>query len=78
MAGGRVELTIEDEIVTRSVIDPALLEKVSFTKNALRESLVYVTCKKGGDKCPTIIETFNAGLSAIKADGTLDKLLNNP
>lgn len=73
---GRVELTIEDEIVAKSVIAPDLLNKLAFTKNALNENALYIACNKANTKCDTIIKAFNNGLKKMQADGSLNAIMN--
>lgn len=76
LVAGRIDLTVEDEIVSKTVIKPELLEKIAFTSQALSESPLYITCNKTAAKCKALIDAFNAGLKAITADGSLHALLN--
>jgi polar amino acid transport system substrate-binding protein len=74
----RIDLTLEDEIVARALItkeDPTLLEKISFTKNALSSNSLHVTCSLKNPKHKEIIEAFNTGLADIKASGEYAKIL---
>ncbi|MGH1486891.1 MAG: transporter substrate-binding domain-containing protein [Cellvibrionaceae bacterium] len=64
---GEVELTLDDEIASQVSIEPSLLEKIEFTKNALNEIPLYITCNKSNPNCKSIIEDFNKGLSVIKS-----------
>jgi polar amino acid transport system substrate-binding protein len=71
---GRVDLTIEDEIVAKSILNkkaPALLEQVEFIQNPLSSNDLYVACGLANPRHEEIINAFNKGLEAIKADGTL-------
>ena len=71
---GRVDLTIEDEIVAKSILNkkaPALLEQVEFSQNPLSSNDLYVACGLANPRHEEIINAFNKGLEAIKADGTL-------
>lgn len=74
---GRVELTIEDEIVAKSVIPRYLLRQLTFTQNALSENALYLTCNKSNPKCSTIVEAFNLGLKQMQTDGSLDAIIND-
>ena len=74
----RIDLTLEDEIVARALIadkSPKLLEKIEFTTNSLSVNKLHVTSGLKNTKHKAIIEAFNKGLKAIKADGTFDKIL---
>ncbi len=75
---GRVNLTLEDEIVAKTIIPPDLLKEVAFTQNALNEKPLYMTCSKSNEKCKAIITSFNQGLSIMKTNGQLDQLLSAP
>lgn len=72
---GRVDLTLEDEIVAKASLDKALLDKVDFTQNALSESPLYITCLKANSKCDTIVSAFNKGLSELKSQDAYDALM---
>lgn len=76
----RIDLTLEDEIVARSVISkesPDLLEKIEFTNNSLSENALHVTVGLAHPRHKEIIEAFNKGLAEIKANGTYAKTLAN-
>lgn len=62
---GRVDLTLDDEIAARESIEPELLKQIEFTKNALSEIPLYITCSKANPACEKIIKDFNRGLSAM-------------
>jgi polar amino acid transport system substrate-binding protein len=75
---GRIDLTLEDEIVARSLIKhsaPEMLQQVEFTQNALSTQPLYVTSGLKNPRHKAIVEAFNKGLAAIKANGTYDKIL---
>jgi len=74
LVSGRVDLTLEDEIVAKSILSkkaPALLKQIEFTKNAYSSNDLHVTCALANPRHEEIINAFNKGLDAIKADGTL-------
>lgn len=74
----RVDLTLEDEIVARSVIsakDPQALEQIEFVKTPLSVNPLYVTAGLQNPKAQEIIGAFNKGLEVIRANGTLDRIM---
>ncbi|MBU6955037.1 transporter substrate-binding domain-containing protein [Hahella sp. HN01] len=73
----RVDLTLEDEIVAKSVMKDAGIDlgSVEFTSNALSVNDLHVATGKANSQGQKIIEAYNRGLAAIKADGTYDKIL---
>lgn len=74
---GRVELTLDDEIVAKAIIPSDLLKKISFTNNALTAQKLFITCNKENPKCNRIINDFNAGLEMMRNDGSLDAMINS-
>lgn len=80
LVGGRIDLTLEDEIVGKNLIaakDASLLDKIEFTKNALSANELFVTCGLANPRHEEIINAFNKGLEAIRADGTLVKIFKS-
>ena len=78
VANNRLDLALEDELVARSLIteeDPALMEKVEFTENALSSEGLHVTSGLANSGHAMIIEAFNKGFETIKANGTFDRIL---
>jgi polar amino acid transport system substrate-binding protein len=76
---GRIDLTLEDEIVARSLIRrdaPDLLPQIEFTQNALSTQALHVTSGLKNPRHQTLIEAFNKGLATIKTNGTYDKILH--
>ena len=74
LVSGRVDLTLEDEIVAKSILSkkaPDLLTQIEFTQNAYSSNDLHVTCGLANPRHEEIINAFNKGLEAIKADGTL-------
>lgn len=73
----RVDLTLEDEIVARSIInaeDPQTLEQIEFVKTPLSVNPLYVTAGLQNPRAQEIIGAFNRGLDTIKSNGTLDRI----
>jgi polar amino acid transport system substrate-binding protein len=75
VAGKRIDLTLDDEIVLKTIIPLKVLEQVAFTKNALSEKPLYITCYKTNSKCDDIISSFNKGLKEMQDNGELAKVL---
>ncbi len=78
VAKGRVDLTLDDEIVIKDLINrelPQLKDKLSFTRNALEEKPLYIASSLQHPHGKQIISAFNKGLAQIRADGTYENLL---
>lgn len=74
LVSGHVDLTLEDEIVAKSILSkkaPDLLTQIEFTQNPYSSNDLHVTCGLANPRHEEIINAFNKGLDAIKADGTL-------
>lgn len=74
----RVDLTLEDEIVARAMINkqtPELLNKIEFSKSAISTNTVHVTSGLKNSRHKTIIDAFNKGFKEIKSSGVYDKIL---
>lgn len=73
----RLDLTLEDEIVARSIInakDPEALKNIEFAKTPLSVNPLYITVGLQNPKAQQIIGAFNKGLEVIKVNGTYDKI----
>lgn len=73
----RIDLTLEDEIVARSIIgskDPESLKNIEFAKTPLSVNPLYITVGMQNPKGQEIIGSFNRGLEIIKANGTYDRI----
>ena len=73
----RIDLTLEDEIVARAVIqaeDPDALQHIEFVKNPLAVNPIYITAGLQNPRAQEIISAFNKGLEIIRANGTMDKI----
>ena len=69
----RIDLTLEDEITARQLIrkmGPNVEAQLDFTSNALASNPLYVAAGLKHPRSQDIIEAFNRGLLAIKADGS--------
>ncbi|MCW8334225.1 transporter substrate-binding domain-containing protein [Vibrio sp. SCSIO 43135] len=77
LKAGRIDLTLEDEVVAKATISGAGMNvsDFSFTSSALSVNPIHVTSGLANSKNAEIIDAFNKGLAAIKADGTFDKIL---
>ena len=78
VARDRLDLTLGSELVVRSLItreDPSLMEQIEFTENALSSQALHVTSGLANPRHVMVIEAFNKGLEAIKANGTFDRIL---
>ena len=80
LIAGRIDLTLEDEIVARATIakeSPELLNKIEFTKTDYSTNALYVTSGLANAKHKELIEAFNKGLAIIKQNGEYDKILDS-
>ena len=69
----RIDLTLEDEITAKGLIrkmGPAVEEQLDFTNNALATNPMHVAAGLKNPRNKEIIDAFNRGLLAIKADGS--------
>lgn len=77
LKSGRIDLTLEDELVAKSAITKNGFNAgdFSFTDNALSVNPLHVTSGKANPKSAELIEAFNAGLATIKSNGKLNEIL---
>ena len=78
LIAGRIDLTLEDEIVARVLIaqkDALLLEKIAFTRNSLSKKDMYVTSGLANPNHKEYIEAFNKGLRVIKGNGVYARIM---
>ena len=76
--GGRIDLTLEDEVVAKSLIskeNPEALEQIEFVAKPMSSNGLYVASGLKNPKHDEIIASLNKGMAAIKADGTFDAIL---
>jgi polar amino acid transport system substrate-binding protein len=80
LIAGRIDLTLEDEIVAKAIIAkeaPELLNQIEFSTTDYSTNPLHVTSGLANAKHKTLIEAFNKGLVVIKANGEYDKILNS-
>ncbi len=80
LIAGRINLTLEDELVARAVIakhDPGLLGEIEFSSTPLASNALHVTSGLGNAKHKQLIADFNKGLAEIKANGEYQKIINS-
>ncbi|GLQ30817.1 transporter substrate-binding domain-containing protein [Litoribrevibacter albus] len=78
LVSSRVDLTLEDEIVARALINkqaPQLLDKIEFSPTPLSSNTLHVTVGLKNSLKDKILDAFNNGLKEIKANGVYDSLL---
>ncbi|EKA5638189.1 transporter substrate-binding domain-containing protein [Vibrio navarrensis] len=77
LLGNRIDLTLEDELVAKSILSGAgmNLADFEFTQNALSINPLHVTSGVANARNGEIIAAFNKGLAEIKANGTFDNIL---
>lgn len=78
VAAGRIDLTLDDELVLKYLIQteaPELASKLALTKGALTENKLYVAFSRKRPDADKLAADFNKGLADLKADGTYAKLL---
>jgi polar amino acid transport system substrate-binding protein len=70
----RIDLTLEDEIAAKYLmhrLDSKVTGQLGFTTNSLSSNPLYVSAGLKNPRHKEIIDAFNKGMQAIKADGTL-------
>ncbi|MCP3924283.1 MAG: transporter substrate-binding domain-containing protein [Desulfobacterales bacterium] len=80
LVAGRIDLTLEDEIVAKNQIskkEPENFKKIEFTRNYISNKGLYVTCALKNPSHKSIIKAFNKGLQKIKSNGTLKKIFKS-
>lgn len=78
LLGGRVDLTLGDELVAKYAINkdmPDRADKVAYTEGALSEKDLHVTFTRKLDNLDRIVANFNDELEAMREDGTYDAIL---
>lgn len=76
LVAGRVDLTLEDEIVAKDILARAdMSDQVDFTENALSVEPLHVTIGLENPRHRELIEAFNKGLGEIRENGTYDRIL---
>lgn len=80
LVAGRLDLTLEDEIVARYMISneaPELLERIAFTENSLSRNGLHLTVGLKNPRHEEIVSAFNKGLEIIKDSGVYAEILAN-
>lgn len=78
LLGGRVDLTLGDELVAKYAINknmPDRADQVAYTEGALSEKDLHVTFTRKLDNVDRVVENFNDELAAMREDGTYDAIL---
>jgi polar amino acid transport system substrate-binding protein len=74
----RIDITLEDEIVARYLLsrsETGLSEGIEFVEEPLAGKTLHVLSGLRNPRHREIIDAFNKGLAAIKADGTYSAIL---
>lgn len=77
---GRIDLTLEDELVARTIIlneAPSLIDEIKFTENELAQYNLYIAASLYNSNSGAVISIFNKGLKKIKSNGTLEKIYDS-
>lgn len=77
LLANRIDLTLEDELVAKSMLSGAgmNLDDFEFSQNAISNNPLHVTAGLANARNAEIIDAFNRGLNEIKANGTFDNIL---
>ena len=77
LEAGRIDVTLEDELVARSLMSDNGFDanNYRFTASSLSTNSLHVTSGLANPNASEYIEAFNKGLQKIKANGTFDKIL---
>ncbi|WP_192873387.1 transporter substrate-binding domain-containing protein [Aeromonas salmonicida] len=76
---GRIDLTLEDEVVARAIMAQQGMDasKFAFTANALSTNPLHIASGVKNPRGQELIEAFNKGLAIISTDGTMDQILTS-
>ncbi len=77
---GRIDLTLENELVAKTRIQeqhPELLSKIAFVEKALSNNFVYVISSYKNPHHAEFIQAFNKGLQIILKNGTYHQILKS-
>lgn len=78
LAAGRVDLVVADKFVGKQLIQAHLGDKageIEFMPKSLEDKDLYVCISGKATNGDTMLKAFNDGLNAMKADGTIDRIL---
>ena len=79
LLAGRIDLTVEDEIVARALIAehlPSAYDKIEFVNKPLDEKKLFVVSGLKNPRHKELINAFNKGFQIIRENGTYDKILS--
>ncbi|WP_019615061.1 transporter substrate-binding domain-containing protein [Psychromonas ossibalaenae] len=78
LKAGRIDLTLEDELVAKSSITAKGLNVAdfSFTSSALSVNPLHVTSGKANPRAAELTDAFNKGLATIKSNGKFNEILD--
>lgn len=77
LAAGRVQLTLEDELVARHYFQYELRgieEQVEFLPKPLSENGLHILVRKSHPHAEEIVERFNQAMQAMREDGTYARI----
>ncbi|MEH6826273.1 MAG: transporter substrate-binding domain-containing protein [Motiliproteus sp.] len=78
LKAGRIDLTLEDELVATTILRQQAPEQqvdIAFSQQPLRTKSLHVASGRDNPRHQQIISAFNRGLTSLRADGTLARLL---
>lgn len=79
VAAGRVDLTLEDELTARYLLDHDLRDirdKLEFLPRPLSENPLYILVSRANPDHARIIKAFNDELAKMRADGSYDAFMS--
>lgn len=80
LVSGRIDLTLEDEIVARSILStkaPEFLEHIEFVTDPLTRNDLHIACGLKNPRHEEIVSAFNKGLETIMENGTYELILTS-
>lgn len=78
LLAGRIDLTLEDEIVGRVSIanfNPQLLTKLTFTDSALSTKGLHVAIGKRNPRAQELMDAFSRGFALIRSNGEYARIM---
>ncbi|KAF1051794.1 MAG: Lysine/arginine/ornithine-binding periplasmic protein [Stenotrophomonas maltophilia] len=78
LAAGRVDLTLEDELTARYLLERELLEvrdRVEFLPQPLAENPLHILVSRRNPQHAQIVAAFNEALAQMRADGSYDAFM---
>jgi polar amino acid transport system substrate-binding protein len=77
LAAGRVQLTLEDELVAQHRLNSDLggiKDKLEFIPGALEEKGLYILVRRSLDGYEQVVDGFNRAIEEMRADGTYQRI----